>query len=205
MTDSENAGPCLRQTVLFVLLLFSKVPLGDESSADHTSTCGTCLSSRESVAVAGVIDQSARTQYARAGHHESASFRRSSRTRYPHTTRHGFRAAAESLPAIQQSRLSTQRQTARCRHRQPISQSPISLGPSWSSRLQRLVTSVTSRQVGGRYRNRTCNIQFHGLVLYPVELTDIDAVRSEPMFGTHSAKPIRVTGAPLANNINDLA
>ena len=87
------------------------------------------------------------------------------------------------------------------RLRAPIAQ----LRPSWSRRCERPVASLTSRQVGGRYRNRTCNIQFHGLVLYPVELTDIDAVRSEPMFGTHSAKPDRVTSAPLANDINDLA
>ena len=71
------------------------------------------------------------------------------------------------------------------------------LQASWSRRLQRLVESVTSRRVGGRYGSRTRDFQILYLVLLPSELTVSDAVVSEPIHGTGSTELCRVVCTPL--------
>ena len=89
-----------------------------------------------------------------------------------------------SSPAVRSLRLSPQRQTAKCRHRQPISQSLISL--------RSLVDACASgphlvlSQSWGVDGTRTRNIQVQNLVPYHWATTSTLSC-SEPIHGIHQA------------------
>ncbi len=61
---------------------------------------------------------------------------------------------------------------------------------------RRFPVSVFSRRFGGRYRTRTCIASSQTGAL-PIRRTVADVIRSEPIHGTRSTEPCRVTCAPL--------